>query len=46
MALTHARHDLMTAPTPEVHGEPATIIIVSVIGGIVGLIILLWIWLG
>jgi hypothetical protein len=38
--------DQPVGPTSEVHGEPDTIVIVAVVAGIVGLIILLWIWLG
>jgi hypothetical protein len=48
MALTHnlGKDEPEIAPVPATRGEPATIIILAVVGGIVALVIALWLWLG
>ena len=48
MATTHPARpgDQPTGPVPATRGSPSTIVILAVLGGIVALVILLWIWLG
>jgi hypothetical protein len=48
MATTHPVKpgDQPTGPVPATRGDPRSVVILAVLGGLVAMVIILWIWLG